>query len=46
MNGICMDGIKRILRVIVLLGIIFVGGVLRVAGQPALMVQVMTEVSL
>ena len=33
MNGICMDGIKRILRVIVLLGIIFVGGVLRVAGQ-------------
>ena len=33
MNGICMDGIKRILRVIVFLGIIFVGGVLRVAGQ-------------
>ena len=28
-----MDGIKRILRVIVFLGIIFVGGVLRVAGQ-------------
>ena len=33
MNGICMDGIKRILRVIVFLGIIFVGGVLRVSGQ-------------
>ena len=33
MNGICMDGIKRILRVIVFLGIIFVGGVLHVAGQ-------------
>lgn len=28
-----MDGIKRILRVIVFLGIIFVGGVLRVVGQ-------------
>ena len=28
-----MDGIKRILRVVVFLGIIFVGGVLRVAGQ-------------
>lgn len=33
MNGVCMDGIKRILRVIVFLGIIFVGGVLRVVGQ-------------
>ena len=33
LNGICMDGIKRILRVIVFLGVIFVGGVLRVAGQ-------------
>ena len=28
-----MDGIKRILRVVVFLGIIFVGGVLRVVGQ-------------
>lgn len=28
-----MDGMKRILRVVVFLGIIFVGGVLRVAGQ-------------
>ena len=28
-----MDGIKRILRVVVFLGIIFVGSVLRVAGQ-------------
>ena len=33
MNGVCMDGMKRILRVVVFLGIIFVGGVLRVAGQ-------------
>ena len=33
MNGVCMDGIKRILRVVVFLGIIFVGSVLRVAGQ-------------
>ena len=28
-----MDGVKRILRVVVFLGIIFVGGVLRVVGQ-------------
>ena len=28
-----MDGVKRILRVVVFLGIIYVGGVLRVVGQ-------------
>ena len=33
MNGIYMDGMKRILRVVAFWGIIFVGGVSHVIGQ-------------